>query len=162
VNRGAERYFVAGNLIVAGPTCGKTTLAARLGAVDTDDIISKAYGWAKWRKMNDSAKAKASETIAAIARAADGYIFTNLWYPQFLRALNGANMGEVYVYRDNPERVLELLTDRGSTWTRTQLDLIAGWISNADAQAGAVFSHVIVLQDDEYLDDVIYLDDVFY
>lgn len=162
-------------LLVAGPTCGKTTLqhkAHGLNIIDTDDLTNKLIPeWFKDKLYTKSHlplgrfAAKTRDLLIATTlndmfcergRPRIGVqkdlILANLWGPEFLKTLFGATKPWLYVGRKSHEEITRLSILRGSPLSE---GLTSKWVASYTNHVPRVFTHHIWLPDGIYLSDVV-------
>ena len=158
------------NLLVAGPTSGKTYLKSLfdrkgIAVTDVDDLAVEL--WPSIHDVIHNPKVppeavqlidEATDMVLAdtLARRAPKLVMTNLWGSIFLARLFEASpvvkTGGIFVARANPLEVASLSARRG---TALSTKLATKWTNIALKSASTVFDHVVWLPKDVYLTDVV-------
>lgn len=163
-------FYTKNNLLVAGPTSGKSFLADKLTktglpVLDTDDIINQYVPnyWAIARDRSLSGKVKelidvstdllcANEILSSMPKL----VVTVSWGRVFMNKLfiprKSEKIGHIFVARANPLEVTRISRDRGFALST---GLVGKWNNVAENHAPKHFDHVIWLPENVYLSDVV-------
>lgn len=154
---------------MAGPTCGKTTLIAKMNrggiAVTDTDVITEQlmpefFRLKVWNMTGGVPKLieKMRDIIVAdeILRTQPKLVLTNLWSKTFMDRLfspiKGGKPASIYVFRASALEMTQLSKQRGSALST---GLTSKWANSAERWAPTVFDHVLWLPEGVFLSDVI-------
>ena len=150
-------------LLIAGPTSGKTWLQSKHpGILDSDDVWNKWGFFKDWHDMPNSREIPLAWIIRFLSHGNSEAWLTNIWGEDYLNVLLGKQRkGLIMVYRNNPKLVKEIMDKRFGNDTemkqRYNLKRITGWVDAWNKYADRVTKDVIILKDDQYLADVVEL-----
>lgn len=148
-------------LLIAGPTTGKTTLQkASSGLFDTDDLWEDGNFFKDWHEMPNSREVPLAWIIRMLNGGNLNPWMTNIWGKEFLSILVESTKGVIFVYRDDPQAIFDIMHSRSSSKHMAEytLDKLKGWVEAWQKFAPTVSNNVIVLQGGDYLSDFVYWD----
>ena len=149
-------------LMIAGPTCGKTTLIKKYDSIfDSDQVVEEFFpSWFTRGKSGDFSEIE-YQAVAWMIRTVSGHNrwwwITNMWGKTYLDVLlAGKSSRKVpFFYRADPQEIQDLMAARGSSVH--DLKQLKSWVQAHEKYAKAVSDKVYVLGKGEFLSDYVKL-----
>jgi len=151
-------------LLIGGPTVGKSHFLRNQNhsssRLQDTDLVWHDWGFfPNWHDMPHEREIPLAWLIRFMTHGTRTGWVTNLWGKEYLNVLLGSNRkGLIFVYRDDPHLILDIMKSRPGYDKRFTLDKLKGWTDGYAKYAHLVSKHPIILGEGQFLSDVVRYD----